>query len=185
MSLTQTQDIEWWAPHRARTSTGHRLPCLGFRPVICPHFQPSYANQEVADSRVRPFFPQWDEKNTTVSTSQSSKLHILDTMCLARYVDCVPQNKEKTKKKRRQKTECVCACDCVPEEPDVYDYKDMLCWGFLWASYFSFQPETQDFCYTQVLTQRTDFEIFWNTPPKQLTLRISHIDFNSSLVFMK
>lgn len=38
-------------------------------------------------------------KNTTVSTSQSSKLHILDTMCLARYVDCVPQNKEKTKKK--------------------------------------------------------------------------------------
>lgn len=39
------------------------------------------------------------QKNkTTVSTSQSSKLHILDTMCLARYVDCVPQNKEDKKK---------------------------------------------------------------------------------------
>lgn len=34
-----------------------------------------------------------------------------------------------SKKKKKKKTECVCACDCVPEEPDVYDYKDMLCSG--------------------------------------------------------
>lgn len=93
-----------------------------FSTLICKPGSGRFEGQTLLSS-VR----QKKQKTTTVNTSQSSKLHILDAMCLAQYVDCVPQNKEKTKKIRRQKTECVCACDYVPEVPDVYDYKDMLC----------------------------------------------------------
>lgn len=102
------------------------MPCLSVHQwtVLC--FHALNTNQEVTELRVRLFFPQLDEKHTfTVSTSQKVKYPTLgDIMCLAHLI-CWLCPKNKTKKKR---TESVCARDCVPEEPDVYENKDMLCW---------------------------------------------------------
>lgn len=97
-------------------------------PVNCPLFSSPQHKPGSDRSKGRTLLSsvRW-ETYMTVSTSRKVKNSTFGDMCLAHLICCV--------QKKRLKV-FVLVTVCVPEEPDVYENKDMLCWGHCDSSVF-------------------------------------------------